>query len=250
MECDQWQGSQLCGKGIENELPHGFGEALGKTCVEPTTGTAYKPILQRFGVEDEAQRGCERELESYVPKYSGAEYGHKHCCTAKGCQAMTLSAETADLSGQRNMFNGTLGSGTIYTYPAVEGQTYDIEIAMVDNGDEVTFDVWGESGSLLEVKSRKNGEVFHYQHTAESQHVLVVVRPREPWNTDIGVTSLTFQGLGPHPQDRVHVNFIIAGKFTGLGVHNDLVDAADQGAFTDAVMARVNAIWRALPEAS
>lgn len=152
-------------------------------------------------------------------------------------------ARKADLSGQQSVFTGTLGSGVSFTFPAVKGQGYLISVDTNDPADIVVFDVGGDDGSGLRSKSVDSGQSFMYQHENKSQHVLVIARPRNPFNTDVGVTKMTVTGMGSYATDRFHVNFIVAGKFSGLGAHNDLTTAADQGAFTDAVMAKVQTLF-------
>jgi len=158
-------------------------------------------------------------------------------------QAQLKDAQTADLSGQSDVFTGTLGSGVNFTFPAMKDQTYFITIELsaqnVADADEVTFDVAGDDGSGLESKSRLSGETFAYTHRNKAQHVLVVCRPRNPFNSTIGVQKLTVTGSGSFSEDTVHVNVFVAGTFTGLGTHNDLAGDADRGAFTDELMAKV-----------
>jgi hypothetical protein len=108
----------------------------------------------------------------------------------------------------------------------------------------VTFDVYGEDGSFLKSKTVSAPGGFAYQHTQKSEHVLVLVRPFNPLDLGIKVTSLTVMGSGSYPQDRLHVNLFIVGKFTGYGAFGDLATTQDQAAFTDAVMTKVRALYQ------
>lgn len=145
----------------------------------------------------------------------------------------------ADLSGQESIFTGTLGSGSSFTFPAVKGQSYFIHLETNDPDDQVVFDFGGENGEGLNSRTLDSGETDEYKHEAKSMHVIVIMRPRNPLNTDIGITKVTIVGTGNFADDKVHVNFIVAGKHTGLGVNGDLATTADRAAFTDALMQRV-----------
>jgi len=149
------------------------------------------------------------------------------------------NAQRADLSGQSSVFDGTLGSGVTFTFPAVKDQGYLITINTNDSSDQVVLDFAGDDGTGLKSKSLDSGETWQYTHVGKSQHVLVIVRPRNPFNTSIGVTNLTITGRGSFPEDAVHVNFVVAGKHTGYGAFGDMATTADQAAFTDAVMQKV-----------
>ncbi len=153
------------------------------------------------------------------------------------------SAVRADLSGQQDIYTGDLGNGVTFTFPAVKGQVYHVDFEGEDADDEVTFDVLGDDGSGLKSKSRKTGEVFVYTHENHSQHVLMICRPRNPLHT-IEVKKLRLRGTGTFSPDTVHVNVFVAGAFTGYGAYNDLATAADQGAFTDAVMTKVQTLFQ------
>tara|TARA_B100000965_G_scaffold365421_2_gene349888 strand:- start:113 stop:1366 length:1254 start_codon:yes stop_codon:yes gene_type:complete len=145
----------------------------------------------------------------------------------------------ADLSGQDSVFTGTLGSGTSFTFPAVKGQSYFIHLETTDADDQVVFEFGGENGEGLKSKTLDHGETYQYDHTAKSMHVIVIMRPRNPFDTDIGISKVTVVGTGNFADDKVHVNFIVAGKHTGLGVNGDLVTTGDRAAFTDALMQKV-----------
>lgn len=153
------------------------------------------------------------------------------------------SASQADLSGQTSAFTGDLGAGTTITFPAVKGGNYLFQVQTTDSDDDVVFDVYSETGGHIRSKTVDSGSGWAYQHDAETQHLLVFVRPWNPVDLGIKVTSLTVTGTGPYAQDRFHVNFFTVGKFTGYGFHNDLVATADQAAFTDAVMAKVRQLF-------
>lgn len=158
--------------------------------------------------------------------------------------AFAGSAIRADLSGQENAFSGTLGSGVTLTFPVVKGANYVVQFEATKSDAEVVIDVIGDDGSALRSKSLKSGEGFAYLHEPKSQHVLVVCRPRNPFDTSIGVTRLTVTGMGNFARDRVHVNFCVAGSFTGWGQFGDLKDQPSQAAFTDAVMTRVRTLFQ------
>lgn len=149
------------------------------------------------------------------------------------------NAQRADLSGQQSVFTGTLGSGLTFTFPAVKDQGYFVNFQSTDSSDTVVLEFAGDDGTGLKSKSVDSGETWQYTHVGKSQHVLVIVRPRNPFNTSIGVTNLTITGVGSFAEDRVHVNFIVAGKHSGYGAFGDLATTPDQAAFTDAVMQKV-----------
>jgi hypothetical protein len=148
-------------------------------------------------------------------------------------------ASRADLSGQESVFKGTLGSGTSFTFPAIKGQSYFLKLDLDDKDDAIVVEFAGDDNSGLRSKTMEEGETFEYKHENKSQHVLVLVRPRNPFNTDIGIASLTITGRGTFADDTVHINFVIAGKHSGLGLNNDLLSTADQAAFTNALMQKV-----------
>lgn len=154
------------------------------------------------------------------------------------------SAVRADLSGQQSVITGDLGAAKTITFPAIKGATYSIQLQTSKSGEDVVFDVYGESGAHLRSKTVTSHGGFLYRHETKTQHVLVVVRPWNPFDTGIKVQSLTVTGVGPYAQDRFHVNFFVVGKFAGYGAHGDLVTQAQQGAFTDAVMARVRQLFQ------
>lgn len=174
---------------------------------------------------------------------AGCSEGGGNSLTAGIVGATLKSAVRADLSGQQDIYTGDLGNGVTFTFPAVKGQKYFIEFEAKDTDSEVTFDVLGEDGSGLKSRSRKHGEVFGYVHGADSQHVLMICRPRNPLHS-IEVTRLRLRATGAFAADRVHVNVFVAGAFSGYGFHNDLATAPDQGAFTDQVMARVQLLFQ------
>jgi hypothetical protein len=153
------------------------------------------------------------------------------------------SASRADLSGQSSAYTGDLGAGTTITFPAVKGGSYLFQVATTDSDDEVVFDVYSEAGGHIRSKTVDAPGGWMYTHDGKTQHLLVFVRPWNPVDLGIKITSLTVTGTGPYAQDRFHVNFFTAGKFTGYGFHNDLASTADQAAFTDAVMARVRQLY-------
>lgn len=153
------------------------------------------------------------------------------------------SAARADLSGQQSAYTGDLGAGKTITFPAVKGGNYLFQVQTTDSGDEVVFDVYSEAGGHIRSKTVTAPGGFMYQHDQKAQHLLVFVRPWNPIDLGIKVTSVTVTGTGAYAQDRLNVNFIVAGKFTGYGFHNDLATVADQAAFTDAVMARVRQLF-------
>ena len=153
------------------------------------------------------------------------------------------TAVRADLSGQEDVFVGTLGSGVTFTFPVVKDQTYLITIQTANSADEVTFDVIGDDGAALRSKSQKSGETFGYQHLGASQHVIVLCRPRNPFDTAYQVTSLKVTGVGAFSKTQVRVNFYVTGEFTGYGAYNDLVDASSQASFTNAVMGQVQQLF-------
>lgn len=174
---------------------------------------------------------------------AGCSEGGGNGLVAGLVNASLKSAVHADLSGQQDIYTGDLGNGVTFTFPAVKGQEYFIDFEAKDTDAEVTFHVLGEDGSGLKSKSRKHGEVFGYKHDADSQHVLMICVPRNPLDT-IEVTKLRLRATGAFASDRIHVNVIVAGAFTGYGFHNDLATASDQGAFTDQVMAKVQLLFQ------
>lgn len=153
------------------------------------------------------------------------------------------SAARADLTGQTSAFTGNLDTGTTITFPAVKGATYLFQVQTTNSGDDVVFDVYSESGGHIRSKTVTAPGGWAYTHDGKSQHLLVFVRPWNPLDLGIDITSLTVTGTGAYPQDRFHVNFFAVGKFTGYGFHNDLATTADQAAFTDAVMAKVQQLY-------
>lgn len=157
-------------------------------------------------------------------------------------QAQLKNASTADLSGSSDAFVGTLGSGASFTFPAVKGQTYIIDATTTKpNDDQIVIEVAGADGSGLRSKTidKQNNFSMAYKHEVQSQHVLVVVRPRDPFDTKIQITKLRVTGQGTFPENRVHLNVFVTGTFNGLGLNGDLVDPAARGAFTNALMAKV-----------
>lgn len=156
------------------------------------------------------------------------------------------SASRADLSGQQSAYTGALGAGTTITFPAVRFANYFFQVETQAGNEDVVLDVYSEDGTWLDSKTVTTPGAWGYSHKADTQHVLVFVRPWNPVDTSMTITRLTVTGIGPYAQDKLHVNFIVAGKFTGLGVHNDLVSTADQAAFTDAVMAKVKTHFQQL----
>ncbi|MGE0707067.1 MAG: M12 family metallo-peptidase [Planctomycetota bacterium] len=157
--------------------------------------------------------------------------------------ASMKDATRADLSGQESVFVGTLGSGTSFTFPAVKGQTYYILGQFDDKDDHVVLEFAGADGTGLKSRTIDHNRAYGYTHEAKSQHVLVVARPYNPFNTSLGVKSLTITGRGNFPDNKVHVNVIVAGKHTGYGAFGDLASVADRAAFTQAVMAKVQTYY-------
>lgn len=163
---------------------------------------------------------------------------------AAGVLAPAFSSATPqDLSGNQSSFSGSLNAGVSSTWPAVDGVVYAVTVDTASASDELTVDFWGADGSLLASGSVDSGNTFNYQHQGKSQHVLLVVRPRNPFNLSITVTGVTVVGTGNFARDLVRVNVIVAGKFTGLGAYNDLASNSDRGAFTNAVMTKVQALF-------
>lgn len=150
----------------------------------------------------------------------------------------------ADLSGQEDVFVGTLGSGTGFTFPAVRNGSYNISIQLDDPDDAVVIDLVGDDGTPLKSRTLEGtSDAFTYKHENKSQHVLGTIRPRNPFSTDIGVRQFRIAAVGSFASDKVRVNFIIAGGFDGFGQHGDLKSAADQKTFTDALMQRVQQLF-------
>lgn len=156
------------------------------------------------------------------------------------------NAVRADLSGQTSAYTGKLGSGVTMTFPAVKGVDYLIQVETSSSSDEVTFDVWSENGAHRRSKSVDPPDGFIYRHEERNEHVLVLCRPRNPLDDGIRITRLTVTGVGSFPSDRVQVNLIVAGSFTGYGGFNDLKTTADQAQFTTAVMTKVRSIFQPL----
>lgn len=156
------------------------------------------------------------------------------------------NASRADLSGQSSAYTGKLDSGVTITFPAVRGVDYLIQVETSSSSDEVTFDVFSESGAHRRSKSVDPPDGFIYRHEERNEHVLVLCRPRNPLDDGIRITRLTVTGVGSFPNDRVNVNLIVAGAFNGYGAFNDLKTSADQTAFTTAVMTRVRSIFQPL----
>lgn len=161
---------------------------------------------------------------------------------ASAINASLSSAYRADISGQEDVYVGDIGNGVAFTFPAVRGVSYTIDWLATHSSEEVVFDVWGDDGSWLKSKVRKSGEIYVYGHQGKSQHMLVTMRPRNPTNT-VTVVKLRVTANGSYAKDRVHLNFIVAGDFTGYPYNNALATPADQGAFIDAVMLNVQALY-------
>jgi len=157
-------------------------------------------------------------------------------------QASLSSAYRADITGQEDIYTGDLGNGLAFTFPAVRGVDYYVEFNGTSSRDEVVFEVMGDDGAGLHSKSRKSSEIYHYRHERKSQHLLVTVRPRNPLES-ITIIKLRLTAAGAYPSDQVHINFIVAGEFTGYPYNNSLVSPGDQGAFIDGVMANVQALF-------
>jgi hypothetical protein len=125
----------------------------------------------------------------------------------------------------------------------VEGVDYDIRVDTADPADVITVDLWTAEGSHLQSKSLDSGETYTYKHREQTGHVLMLVRPRNPIALGIQVTGIFVAGVGNFPKTSVHLNVFVAGKFTGLGIYNDLATDVDRGQFTDAVMAKVQSLF-------
>lgn len=154
------------------------------------------------------------------------------------------SATPADLSGQTSAFVGDLGAGTTITFPAVKGGSYLFEVETTDSDDEVVVDIYDQSGGYINSKTIDAPGSWMYNHKDKSQHLLVFVRPWNPFDLGVRITRLTVTGTGQYPSDRFRVNFITVGKFTGYGYYNDLATATDQADFTIAVMTKVRQLFQ------
>lgn len=163
---------------------------------------------------------------------------------AGGLLAPAIDGSTrADLSGQSTAVPpGDLGSGKTFTFPAVKGQNYLISAESTKSGDQLTFDVWSQSGEHRRSKSVDTPGGFLYLHEQKNEHVVVICRPRSPLDS-VNITKVTVQGIGQFANDRVHLNVFVAGKFAGYGAHGDLRTTQNQAAFTDAVMAHVRQLF-------
>lgn len=152
------------------------------------------------------------------------------------------SAPRADVSGQENVTTGKLGAGTTFTFSAIKGNNYNISVS-TDKPSDVTVDIFSRSGSQLKGKSFTTNGGIGYVHEVETQHVLVLLRPTNPLNTDINITSLKVVGVGSFSQTTFSVNLVVAGDdFSGYGQFNDLKTAQDRAAFSKAIMAKMQAL--------
>ena len=136
------------------------------------------------------------------------------------------SSPSVDLSGQASVYSGPLGHGTAFTFAAITGATYIVNVSTQSN-DNLVMDVFSRDGSELKGKEFTGGTA--YLHTAVSQHVLMLIRPSDELNTGIQVNSINVLGTGNYSQSTLAINIIVAGDdFTGFGNFNDLAATADR----------------------
>jgi hypothetical protein len=153
------------------------------------------------------------------------------------------TAPQADLTGQTNVFTGSLGTGTTFQFAAIQNVNYNFQISAQPSGDQVIVDIFAKDGTELKDKTITLNGGLGYFHTAASQHVVVVVRPYDPLNTGINITQLQVSGLGSYSQTAFNVNLTVAGDdFTGFGNFNDLAAATDRANLATALMTQVQAL--------
>src|SRR5262245_42774519 len=59
------------------------------------------------------------------------------------------NAPRADLSGQADAFTGTLGFGTMFSFNAVQGVTYNFAVSSKHGNDDVVIQVFNKDGGEL-----------------------------------------------------------------------------------------------------
>lgn len=160
---------------------------------------------------------------------------------------LLADASQQDLSGVQSSYQGPLGNGVTSTFPVVAGVQYAIRVDTTDSADEVTIDLWSDEGTHLKSLSRKSGETWLYTHLGQTQHTLMIVRPRNPLD-DIDVIGIFTTANGPYLKTTVHVNLIVAGKFTGFGdpTYGDLTTTLEKDAFMTELMVQVNNLYSPL----
>jgi hypothetical protein len=122
-------------------------------------------------------------------------------------------APQADLSGQDDVFKGTLGSGTWFTFTAAKGVTYNFAVSSKKGKDEVVIDIFNVNGGQLKGKALTTNGSIGYLHDEPTQHVLVLLRPAGPvFDTSIEITQCRVSGFGPFDQNRFNLNFVVRGE--------------------------------------
>jgi hypothetical protein len=153
------------------------------------------------------------------------------------------SAPQADTTGQTDVFLGDLGAGTTCSFAAIQGVTYNISVSSNPDREDVIVDVFSKDGAQLKANTVTTNSGLNYVHTAASQHVLVVLRPFNPVNTDIEITKFQITGVGTFSQTALSINLIVAGDdYVGFGAFNDLATPQDRANFAAALVQRLQAI--------
>src|SRR4051794_16703381 len=136
------------------------------------------------------------------------------------------TAPSADTAGQTDIYTGKLGTGTSFTFAAIQNVTYNISVSSSPDKEDVIVDVFSKDGSELKAKTVTTNGGLGYFHDQPSQHVLVVVRPYNPANTTVNLTKLQLTGVGNFSQTSLAINLIVTGDdYAGFGAFNDLKTA-------------------------
>ncbi len=151
------------------------------------------------------------------------------------------TAPQADLTGQSNVFTGTLGSGTTATFAAIEGVNYNVSVSSSPANENLVIDIFDNNGNELDAKYVTTNNGINYFHASPSEHVLVVLRPYDPLNTGVNITQFQITGIGTYSQTNLNVNIVVAGDdFTGFGAFNDLAALDDRANLATALLTTLN----------
>jgi hypothetical protein len=153
------------------------------------------------------------------------------------------TAPAADLTGQTNIYTGTLGSGTTATFTAINGVAYVISAGSSPANENLIVDIFDENGNELDSKTITTNGGLGYLHQAPNEHVLVLLRPYDPLNTSVNITSFQITAGGPYSTTSLSINLIVAGDtFTGFGNYNDLQTPTDRNNFAAYLGQQVQAL--------
>ena len=95
------QCGQLGRQGEEQEGGNGPGHLFGFLRIGKPGDQPDRPILEGPGVQDQAERGGEGELETDIPEHQRVEHGHDGGGNGERVQPVLAAAELAGEDGQR-----------------------------------------------------------------------------------------------------------------------------------------------------